>query len=199
MKKFGKVKLVGMLVALGVALGAAGIYTNGLPTVGPGGGYVPWNGLQPGSGVVTNTYLNELGGYETLGADTNVPAGMPPQTVSATAFQVAAIGAAAAANTVVVTSNASTNAGSVGVLNITTAAAITPGSTASVVLTDSKITATSNVQGAAYLGVASGAGAGIALTSIVVASGTATFTITNNGTSNIAAAAAAYSIVFQVQ
>ena len=71
-----------------------GLLTNGLPTVQPT--------------AVTGATYYAINGYEKLPVDTELASGAAPQTVGATAFQIAALSAAIAANAVTESANAAT-------------------------------------------------------------------------------------------
>lgn len=142
---------------------AAGVNTNGMPILVPGGAY------------------NNLTGQEQLPADTGLAAGQPPQTVAPTVAQIAgmlagattatASGGAATSNTfcTVVTSEA-----------LTTAAA----GTYTLTLTNSVLTATNfttiPIWAQAHM-KSSTAGGPLAITSITPANGSVVIVVTNLG------------------
>lgn len=151
----------GLLVGGTVAALAAGYYTNDLPLVGP-----------------TQTYKN-MTGYELVPADTQLANGAPPQTVAPSTMQLAALGAAMAANTATAVSGAatlSTEFGSVTTDSLTTAA----GATYTLTLTNSTITAASKVQ-AQVFAKTSTAGL-LRVTSVTPAAGSVVIVVTNVGT-----------------
>lgn len=143
----------------------AGWNTNGLPLVTPGATYA------------------QVGSLAELQADTEIANGVAPQSVAATAFQVAAISASVAANTATSTAAAATLntlAGTITTEALTTAA----GSTYSFVLTNSLIaTTTTTLQVGIYS--KSNTTKGMVPTSVTLASGSATIVFTNNGSAAI--------------
>ena len=154
----------------------AGYTTNGLPLVGAavqnGVTQTPPQGQYP---QVTSRAL--------IAVDTESPIGQPPKSVAATAFQVAAAAAEIFSNTATSTAGAAT-LNTNGGLVTTEALATAAGSTYSFVLTNSLFSA-------AYLAAGtipqvtiyskSNTTAGMQPTSVTVASGSATFVFTNNG------------------
>ena len=171
MKKFllASVAFVGLA---GIA-NAAGFLTNGLPTVGAP--TVNGAGVSPPSGIVT-----ELGAGMTVPVDTNLANGQPPQSVSATIFQIAAVQSEIAANTATSTAGAATLntlGGTITTESLSTAA----GGTYSFVLTDSQLAATSTPQFAMYAKTNTG-GSRPQIVSVTSASGSATVVFSNQGT-----------------
>lgn len=166
---------------------AAGFYTNGL-TLASSTSYYATNGTASGF-----TYSAEVGGYELLPLDTQIPGGSAPQTIAASAFQVGALAAAVTGNTATATSGAATLSTTYGVVTseaITTAA----GSTYTLTLTNTTVTATSKVQAAAYLGA--GTAGALQVVSITPAAGSVVIVVKNVGS---VALNAAIKIPFQVQ
>lgn len=163
-----------------------GWLSNGLPTVGP----ITINGVAQ---TVTPMNFNGttvsggpapvytlLSASALVSADTEQSAGTQPQTVAATAFQIAAHAASLRVNTATSTVGAATlntKSGSVVTEALTTAA----GSTYSFVLTNSLFTATGPVP-QVHVTDGTNTTAGLQLTSITMGSGTATIVLTNGGT-----------------
>jgi hypothetical protein len=148
------------LVAIPLAF-AAGLYTNGLPQVLPGGPY-------------PNLSVRAL-----IGADTGLASGQSPQTVAAKAFDVAAIAGELVSNQATSTAHAAT-LNTVGGMVTTEALTTAPGATYTFTLTDSLITATTPLIVAIHNSTNSGGQ--LAPTSVVVGAGTATLVFTNVGT-----------------
>jgi hypothetical protein len=156
----------------------SGLYTNGVPVVGP----LTQNGvLQTGD----NGLVAQLTGYEKTAMDTNYLNGQSaqaqvfPSTVAAHAFDIAALYFAIANHTGTAASAAVTlnqPQGTITSETLTTAA----GSSYSLVLTNSFITAASNVKAAAFL-KGSTAGGPLQITSITPAAGSATIVVQNTG------------------
>lgn len=174
-----------MLVA--TAAYAAGLYTNGLPTIGattqngvlqsaPAGvvGLLPATGTGNAGGVTVQT-MNPL-----LPVDTNRQGGSAPQTVAASPWQIAATFAEALNNTGTSTVHAATLntlAGLVTTESLSTAA----GSDYTFTLTNSLITAAGPpVQVALYS--FSNTGGHLTLKSVTNAAGSSVFVWTNDGT-----------------
>ena len=149
-----------------------GYTTNGLPLVGPA--VVNTVTLAAPAGTYTN--LNAL---SLVAADTARAAGTSPQSVAATAFQVAARALGMIQNSATSTAGAATlNTVSGRILTeaLTTAA----GSTYALTLTNSLLVATSAPQVQVVPGTNTAVGAEV--TSVNSASGSAAITITNRGT-----------------
>ena len=145
----------------------AGLYTNGLPAVLTATG--------------TNSYP-QLQGNELIAVDTQKASGSTPQSVAASAFQIAAIAAGVVGNTATSTSAAgtlNTLSGKIITEALTTAVA----STYAMVLTNSIITATSTVQAEVFS--LTNTTPGFQVTAIVPAAGSCTITCTNNGAAAI--------------
>lgn len=191
--------LTGLLLAAPVVAFAAGTLTNGLPT--PSTTYYAPNGQLGTSGNSLSTYSGEAGGYELYPNDTNLGNGAQPQSLAFTTFQGGALAAAAAINTFTITSGAATNNGTIGVGNVTTAAAIAAGGSLTITLTNSSVVAASKVQVAAYLGVGAGVGGAIQIVSVTPASGSVVIVLKNIGSAAIGGTGTAGSIYvpFQVQ
>lgn len=159
------------------------------------------NGVQTVGAVTVNGVLQTVGGlqfnstfdapigtppvYTQLGAaalfsgDTEVNAGSQPQTVAATAFQIAAHAVSFTTNTATSTAGAATlntKSGRIVIESLTTA----PGATYSFVLTNSLITATSPAPQVALVDITNTGGT-VQLTSITNAAGSSTFVFTNVG------------------
>lgn len=142
----------------------AGISTNGLPLA------VPF-------GTAGGQYFAATG-YETVAADTAKSSGGVPQSVALTAFQIAALAAGLAANAATESANAATLntlSGTITTSSLTTAA----GGTYVITLTNSTVTATSNVQAAIY--DKTNTTPGVLIQSIVPAAGSVVITLKNNG------------------
>lgn len=151
----------------------AGELTNGLPLISA-----------PLLNTVTQTVPNGL--YSNLSAqalipvDTQLASGAQPQTVAATAFQVAALAGALINNTVTSTAGAATKNTTTGLI-YTEALTTASGADYVMTLTNSLLTTTTP---APQIGVRSGtntAGA-FAVKSVVNGSGSSVITITNVGT-----------------
>lgn len=143
-----------------------GTYTNLMPVVQP-------------SAVAGSQYFN-VTGYERVPLDTQAASGSQPQTVAATTFQIAALAAGMSINTATASAGAATNNVNIGRVvseGISTAA----GATYTLTLTNSFVTATSNVQAAAYLGTST-AGGPLQIVSITPASGSVVIVVKNAGT-----------------
>jgi hypothetical protein len=160
------------LALTGVFLGAAGLYTNGAPTVGA----PTVNGT---AAVYPSTVVSEVGSAMLLPLDTQLPSGQAPQTVAATAFQVSALFAESVANTATSTAAAAT-LNTRGGLITTESLSTAPGSTYIFTLTNSLMTATSTPQVAMYSGT--NTQGNIALTSVTSTAGQSVFVFTNTGT-----------------
>lgn len=161
------------LVAMTAVAFAAGLYTNGMPTVGAG--TVNTVAQAAPNGVVTQ--VTPVVGL--IPMDTGLAGGAAPQTVGVTAFQIAAIYGEAAINTATSTVHAATlntKAGQITTEALTTAA----GATYTFTLTNSLLTATSTPEVALYSGT--NTGGGITVTSVTAASGSVTVVFTNTGT-----------------
>ena len=156
----------------------AGFLTNNVVTVVPS--------------ATAGALYSAVTGYERAPFDTTLASGAVPQTVAPTAFQVAALSAALAANAVTESSNAATLntlAGTITSASQTTAA----GSTYTVTLTNSTVTTTSNVQVAVYS--KTNTTPGLVVKSVTPAAGSVVIVILNNGT---AALNGTLTIPFQV-
>lgn len=164
-----------------------GWLSNGAPTVGP----IFVNGVQQTVAPMNFNGAIVSGGpapvYTMLSAgalftgDTEQGGGVQPQSVAATAFQIAAHAASLAVNTGTSTAGAATlntKSGRVVTEALTTA----PGASYSFVLTNSLFTVNSP---APQVHVTDGTNTGgtLQLTSITLGAGTATITLTNVGTS----------------
>lgn len=165
----------------------SGWLTNGLPLVQP----IYLNGVLQQQQNLTFNGVTQNGGnapvYTQLSAgamlpvDTEQGQGEQPQTVAATAFQIAALSAALAVNVATSTAGAATlntKSGRVTTEALTTAA----GATYSFTLTNSLITAAGP---APQVSVVDGSNTGgqLQLTSVTNAAGSSTFVFTNTGTS----------------
>lgn len=121
-------------------------------------------------------------GYERVPMDTELASGAVPQTVAPTAFQIAALSAAMAANAVTESANAATLNTLAG--TITSAAQTTAaGSTYTVTLTNSAVTATSNVQAAVYS--KTNTTPGLTIQSITPAAGSVVIVVKNGGSAAV--------------
>ena len=156
-----------------------GVYTNGLPLVARA---IP----------VAGSY-NAMRGYELLEADTERPSGAFPQSVAPTSFQIAALGSFLELNTATDGgSGTATNSRIIGQVisgSLSTAA----GSNYTMTLTNTTVTALSNVQACVYS--LSNTTPGITLLSITPAAGSVVFVVRNNG---VAALNGTIVIFFQV-
>ena len=149
---------------------AAGYLTNGLPQI-------PLIGTTSNPGSYGQLYGNEL-----IPVDTGLPSGQVPQSVAAQVAEVAAAGAcmaatAATASAGAVTSN--TLCGTVTSESLSTAA----GATYTLTLTDSLISATSQVYAGAWLKAAT-AGK-VQVQSVTPGAGSAVIVVKNVGTAAI--------------
>lgn len=170
----GKVSALALGLVLGSSLAAiaGGLYTNGMPTISA----PTVNGVsQPfPNGVVTEMLAPML-----VPVDTQFASGQAPQTVGATAFQIAALAGEAAASTATSTAGAATlntKAGTITTESLSTAA----GSTYSFVLTNSLITASTPAPQVAMYGKSNTGGA-VTVTSVTNAAGSCTIVFTNSG------------------
>jgi len=144
-----------------------GVYTNGVTPLLPVG--------------IGNTGLNYsvVSGYETLPADTQVLAGLNPQSVAVTVFQAAAMAAGMSVNTVTEAANAATLNVIMG--RIVSAAQVTAaGATYTVTLTNSTVLAASSVQAAVFS--LTNTTPGLVIQSITPAAGSVVIIVRNNGT-----------------
>jgi hypothetical protein len=155
-----------------------GLLTNGLPTVSPGAVY------------------SQLLGYEKVPFDTELASGANPQTVAPTAFQVAALYAAIAATVNAVTASSGAATLNKAICNVTSETLTTAaGGTYTLTLTNSLVTAASNVQVAAYL--KTGTGGPMQVTSVTPGAGSVVIVLTNTGAAALAGTCA-LSILVQV-
>lgn len=175
-----KSKMKSGLLAVGLLLGgfavafAAGLYTNGLPLVGANFFPAGTPAVAP-NGIYTDVLANSL-----LGVDTQLAGGQAPQTVAATAFQVATAAIFVAGNSATSTVHAATlntDSGLITTESLSTAA----GSTYTFTLTNSLITATSP-QPMVSIHNGTNTGGFMTLTSVTNAAGSTTFVWTNTGT-----------------
>ncbi len=163
----------------------AGWLSNGVQTVGA----ITVNGVvQTTGGLNFNAQFTpggvappytQLGAGALVSADTEVNAGVQPQTVAATAFQIAAHAVSFTTNVGVSTAGAATlntKSGRITIEALTTA----PGVTYSFVLTNSLITATSPAPQVVLVDITNTGGA-VQLTSVTNAAGSSTFVFTNVG------------------
>ena len=153
----------------------AGLWTNGLP------------------GVVFGSGFQAVSGYERVPVDTGIANGEAPQSAAPTAFMLAALGAAVAGNAASATAGAatlSTEAGTITSESLSTAA----GSVYTLTLTNTLVSATSNVQAAAYS--KSNTTPGLVVQSVVPGSGSVVIKVLNNGS---AALNGTIFVMFQVQ
>ena len=156
------------------------------------GGFLTNNVVTVVPSATAGALYSAVTGYERAPFDTELASGAIPQTVAMTTFQVAALAAAAGANTATATSGAATLntiMGTVTTESLTTAAA----AVYTLTLTNSVVTATSNVQAAVYS--KSNTTPGVVVQSIVPAAGSVVIKVLNNGT---AALNGTLSVVFQV-
>ena len=141
--------------------------------------------------VVPGSAYPAVSGYERAPWDTELPSGANPQTVAPTAFQLAALGAAAGANTATATSGAATLntlLGTITTESLSTAA----GATYTLTLTNSTVTAASPVQAVVYS--KSNTTPGVDVLSIVPAAGSVVIKVINNG---VAAVNGTLLVIFQ--
>ena len=167
--------LAGAMLALASAAAlAAGLLTNGLPLVGA----PSQNGatINPPNGLYTNVSPRNA----TVPVDTNLAAGLNPQSVSATAFQIAAIASELIANPVTSTVHAATS-NTTAALVTTEALTTAAGATYTFTFTDSLLVAGAP---APLVAVYNGTNTGGALvvTSVTNATGSTVVVLTNNGT-----------------
>lgn len=121
----------------------------------------------------------QLGAGALISADTEVNAGVQPQTVAATAFQIAAHAVSFTTSFATSTAGAATlnaKSGRIIIEALTTA----PGATYSFVLTNSLIAAASPAPQVALVDITNTGGA-VQLTSVTNAAGSSTFVFTNVG------------------
>ena len=154
-------------LAIVVALGAAGVYTNGFRQVGPLSGAAPF-------GV-----WDHLRGSELIAVDTEALAGAFPQTVAASPFHIAALAAGLAGNAGTASSGAVTISKLMGTIT-TDSQSLTAGSTYTITLTNTLISATSTLLASVYP-LSNTVTSRVVITSITPAAGSATIVIKNEG------------------
>mgnify|MGYP003652023349 CR=1 FL=1 len=147
----------------------AGFLTNGLPLVASGT-------------AALGTRYNQINGGELIPVDTGKLSGSNPQSVAATAFEIAALAAGMSVNTATSTAGASTQNTLMG-RSVTEALTTAAAATYSYTLTNSTIAATSTVD-CSILPLSSTIRT-LELTSVTPASGSVVFVFTNNGASAI--------------
>ncbi|HKU52489.1 MAG TPA: hypothetical protein VJQ25_08480 [Nitrospira sp.] len=170
LRKYG---IIAGLVAIPLTAMAAGLYTNGMPTVGA----VTVNGTAQ---TVPNGAVSQITARMLMPVDTQLANGQAPQTVAATQFDVASLASEIAANTATSTTHAATLntlAGTVTTESLSTAA----GSTYTFTLTNSNITTTSSVPMVSFR-PKTATSASVQLVSVTQASGSVDFVFKNNGT-----------------
>ena len=131
------------------------------------------------TGVPAAGTYNAITGYELVAADTGRPSGAAPQSVAVSLFQIAALATQIAVNTQTSTANAATSntlSGRIVTEALTTAA----GANYTMTLTNSAITALSQMQVAVYSGT--NTTPGLMVFSVTPAAGSAVILIRNNGT-----------------
>ncbi len=163
---------LGIVIPISAAY-AAGLYTNGMPTVGA----VTVNGTAQ---TVPSGVVSQITSRMLIPVDTQLANGQAPQTVAATQFDVASLASQIAANTATSTTHAATLntlAGTVTTESLSTAA----GSTYTFTLTNSNITSSSvpMVSFRPKTAISSQ----VQLVSITSGSGTVDFVFKNVGTS----------------
>lgn len=157
----------------------AGVLTQGFPAVN-----------------VASYAGGQLLGYERVPADSQLASGANPQSIAPTAFQVAALYAAIAATVNAATASGGAVTLSKAICNITTETLTTAaGATYTLTLTNTLVTAASNVQVAAYL--KTGTGGPMTVTSVTPAAGSVVIVLTNSGSAALANTCA-LSILVQV-
>ena len=161
----------GLMVAMGtvVGLSAAGVYTNGFRQVGPLAGAVPFGAW------------DHLHGSELVPVDTQNAQGAFPQTVAASPFHFAAFAAGFAANTGTTSSGAVTISKVMGTIT-TESIATAVGSTYTITLTNTAITASKTVLASIYP-VSDVTLNRVVITSITPAAGSVVIVVKNEGTS----------------
>lgn len=178
--------LGGCLIA--VAAMAAGLYTNGLPTIGAGTNTgvvaVAPNGVVTQLPACTGNTINNPSSVEAptplIAVDVNRTGGGAPQTVAACPFDVWASLAESTQNTTTSTAHnavLATLGGLITTESLTTAA----GATYTFTLTNSLITAASPSPKVAMYSKSNTAGGPMSLTSVTNTSGVSTWVFTNTG------------------
>ncbi len=142
-----------------------GVYTNGMQGLSVG---VP----------VAGSY-NNMNGYETLPVDTGRPTGANPAAIAASAFQLVSLSAPINANTQTSTAGAATVSSFMGRI-ITESISTAAGANYTMTLTNTIITAASNMQVQVYSGT--NTTPGLVVFSVTPAAGSAVILIRNNGT-----------------
>ena len=161
--------LVGSALFGAIVVGAAGVLTNGLPTI---------------------PYSNSLGGYPQLGdgalipADTNLPNGQFPQSVAASPAQVAMMAVCMNATTGTTSSKAVTT-NSKCAAETTESLSTAAGATDIITVTDSYATATSVIDAAIFQKGSVVAGADPRVVSVVPSAGSFVVTFKNYGSAAV--------------
>lgn len=198
-EKVNKFSKLGLALCATVALGlgtkmllAAGMITNGLPTVcaplqnGANATLVPATGAN-GTGATSpslNCSQTQASGSWLTNMDTGLAGGSPPQSVAETAFQVASVASEVASQTATSTVHAATLNTRAGTIT-TEALATAAGATYTFTLTNSLITATGPTPA---VQIHSGTNTGgslvnpLTLNSVTNAAGSTVLVFTNNGT-----------------
>jgi len=153
---------------------ASGFLTNGLPTIGA----PTVNGAAV---AFPNGVVSEVGSSMLVPVDTQLANGQAPQSVAATAFQIAGIYAEAAGNTATSTAGAATSNTKGGVIT-TESLSTAAGSTYTFTLTDSLITSATQAAPQVAMYSKTNTGGSIALTSVTNANGSSVWVFTNTGT-----------------
>lgn len=165
----------------------AGFNTNGLPVIGP----LVQNGVtQTGD----NGLIPQLSGYEKTPVDTNYLNGQAaqpqvfPASLGAHAFDIAALYFAIAANTATATSGAATLSKPVGTITSETLSTAA-GSNYTLTLTNTFITAASNIKAAVFTKSTNTGGGPVVIQSITPASGSVAIVMQNTGAAALAGTA----------
>ncbi len=184
-EKLKKWMTAGLLVLVPAAAIAAGLYTNGLPTVAA----TTQTGVaqKPPAGVVTQLLPNGVIGTSTapvgnplVPVDMNLPSGGAPQTVAVSPFQIAATLAEAMQNTATSTAHAAT-LNTLGGLITTESLSTAAGATYTFTLTNSLIAVASPTPQVAIYSKTN-TGGQMTLTSVTNESGDSVCVWTNTGT-----------------
>jgi hypothetical protein len=189
MAKMKKALAAGLLVGLfATAALAAGLYTNGMPTVAPGtaNGVVATfpsgvvTQLPPGAGNAIENPSSVEAPNPLIPVDVNRSSGGVPQTVAATPFQIWASLAESTQNTTTSTVHNAVLA-TLGGLVTTESLSTAAGSTYTFTLTNSLITAASPPPQVAMYSKSNVAGGPMSVTSVTNGSGVSTWVFTNTG------------------
>lgn len=172
--------LAAWLLAIPALALAAGLYTNGLPTISP----TTANGVAATApnGVVSWLASTNKNGITNplIAVDTNLTGGGPPQTVAVSPFQIAAVMAEFSQNTATSTVHAAT-LNTLGGLITTESLTTVPGGTYTFTLTNSLISTSVAAPQVAMYAKTSPVSGPMAVTSVTNAAGSTVIVFTNVG------------------